>query len=107
MMITDGLDEYRVDLSEVTMKTMLVSAFIALFAFPAIAGEVPKVTLAPAGSSIGAATATTSAEAAATVATGDTGSTSERSPQQSIPSFSAYGGGCDRGHASTEAMLIN
>jgi hypothetical protein len=104
MIITDGLDEYRVDLSEVTMKTMLVSAFIALFAFPAVAGEVPKVTLAPAGSSIGA---TTSAEAAATVATGQTGSMSEKSPQQSIPSFSAYGGGCDRGHASTEAMLIN
>lgn len=86
------------------MKTLLVPAFIALFALPAVAGEVPKVTLAPASSTAGSAT--TAGDVAASVATGDVGSTSQKA-QQSVPSFSGYGGGCDRGHASTEAMLIN
>ena len=87
------------------MKTLLVPAFIALFALPAVAGEVPKVSLAPASGTAGMTT--TAGDAAATVATGDVGSTSQKTIQQSVPSFSGYGGGCDRGHASTEAMLIN
>ena len=87
------------------MKTMLVSAFLALFAFPTVAGEMPEATPAPATNSSSVTTATTAAEAAATVATGELGKTGEQS--QSVPSYSGYGGGCDRGHSSTEAMLIN
>jgi hypothetical protein len=87
------------------MKTMLVSAFIALFAFPAVAGEMPEATPVPTANSSSVTTATTTSEAAATVATGELGKSGKLS--QSVPSYSGYGGGCDRGHSSTEAMLIN
>ncbi len=87
------------------MKTTLVSAMLALFAFPAVAGEMPEVTPAPAAKSSSMTTATTAGEAAATVATGEVGKTGGK--LQSKPSYSGYGGGCDRGHSSTEAMLIN
>jgi len=87
------------------MKTMLVSAMLALFAFPAVAGEMPEATPAPAANSSSATTTTSASEAAATVATGEVGKTGEK--LQSKPSFSGYGGGCDRGHTSTEATLIN
>lgn len=87
------------------MKTMLVPAFIALFALPVVAGEMPEATPAPASSVTG--TTTTAGDVAATVATGDIESAGKKSSQQSAPSYSGYGGGCDRGHASTEAMLIN
>jgi hypothetical protein len=39
------------------------------------------------------------------VATGEVEQTGKK--LQSKPSYSGYGGGCDRGHSSTEAMLIN
>ncbi len=87
------------------MKTLLVPAFIALLAVPAAAGEMPKVTPAPAANSSAATTTTSAAEAATTVATGEVGTTGDK--MQSTPSYSGYGGGCDRGHTSTEAMLIN
>jgi len=87
------------------MKTMLVPAFIALFALPAVAGEMSEATPAPAFSATG--TTTTAGDVAATVATGDIESAGKKTFQQSVPSYSAYGGGCDRGQASTEAMLIN
>jgi hypothetical protein len=87
------------------MKTMLVSAFIALFAFPAVAGEMPEATPVPTANSSSVTTATTTSEAAATVAIGELGKSGKLS--QSVPFYSGYGGGCDRGHSSTEAMLIN
>ena len=86
------------------MRIMLVSAFVALFAFPAVAGEMPEATPAPAASTGSVAT---TAEAAATVATGEVGNTGKKSLHKSMPSYSGYGGGCERGHTSTEAMLIN
>jgi len=100
-----GFDEYRVEFSEATMKTFLVPAFIALFALPAVAGEMPEASPAPISSATG--TATTAGDMAATVATGEVKDAGKNTFQQSVPSFSGYGGGCDRGHASTEAMLIN
>ncbi len=72
------------------MKPLLVSAFIALFAFPAAAGEMPEVTPAPAANASTVTTTTTAAEAAATVATGEVGKTGEkRSPNRLIPAMAA------------------
>ncbi len=87
------------------MKTLLVPAFIALFALPAVAGEMPEVTPAPASSAVGAAVS--AGDVAATVPTGEVESTGSKAYKASKPSYSGYGGGCDRGHTSTEAMLIN
>lgn len=87
------------------MKTLLVPAVIALFALPAVAGEMPEVTPAPASSST--VTSVTAGDVAATVATGEVESTDSKAYKHSTPSYSGYGGGCDRGHTSTEAMLIN
>ena len=80
------------------MKTLLVPALISLFALPAVAGEMPEVTPAPQASTT--ATAVTTGDVAATVPNGDS-----KALKKSMPSYSGYG--CDRGHASTETMLIN
>ena len=87
------------------MKTLLVPAFVALFALPAVAGEMLEATPAPASGDTGSVI--TAGDVAATVATGEVEGADRKSFQQSVPSYSGYGGGCDRGHASTEAMLIN
>ncbi len=100
-----GIDEYRVEFSEAIMKSLLVSAIITLFALPAVAGELPQASPAQVSSATG--TATTAGDVVATVATGEVKGIGENTFQQSVPSFSGYGGGCDREHTSTEAMLIN
>lgn len=87
------------------MKTLLVPAFIALFALPAAAGEMPEASPAPTAGT--AAVTVTTGDVAATVVTGEIESTDSKAYKHSMPSYSGYGGGCDRGHASTEAMLIN